>query len=161
VLSKELPGRVLLIANGDPGVVDEINVAGESVNHTRFEIKRILRNEEGRAGAALDAHSAAHVYEVPLAGAYVVTRFVGFEMFLLEIIDHVAARDGFRGLLVVFDVVGTKSRVAVQNFYVAVRDIQVTLMALRTGRGKLGKGSFARSKTNLRIRCIARRSEQK
>jgi len=40
---KELPFRVLGVANGDPGLPDDVNVTGKFVDIARFEVQRIVR----------------------------------------------------------------------------------------------------------------------
>ena len=41
----ELPLRVLGIADGDPGAVDEIDVSREAFHVPRFEVQRMIRNQ--------------------------------------------------------------------------------------------------------------------
>ena len=41
----ELPLRVLGIADGDPGAADEIDVSREAFHVPRFEVQRMIRNQ--------------------------------------------------------------------------------------------------------------------
>ena len=57
----KLPRGTRRIADGDPRVMDEIDVVGEALDFARFEIERILRNKNGGIGLALDFHGPANI----------------------------------------------------------------------------------------------------
>jgi hypothetical protein len=58
--------------------------------------------------------------------------FVGFEVLILEVVLHVAAREGFRGLIVVLDVIGAQALAGVMDINIIVRDEEIALTALWT-----------------------------
>jgi len=57
------------IANGDPGAMDEIHIAGEALDVARFEIKRVFGNQDGGIRPALDLDTATNIVEEAMAGA--------------------------------------------------------------------------------------------
>ena len=91
---------------------------------------------------ALDAYETAHVGEGAAAGADVVVGFVGFDVLIFIVEDDVAARDGFVGLVVVFDVVGAEALIAVVNVDGAFGGGDVALAGLRADRGEVGDAAF-------------------
>src|SRR5882672_4430611 len=50
----KLPGGLLGIADGDPGMFDDVDLFGEAIDLLGFEVKRIAGDEEAGIGAALD-----------------------------------------------------------------------------------------------------------
>ncbi len=119
------------IAHGDPRLVNEVEIVAKSLHQMRFEIERIIRDEQRGVGAALDFQRAADVGEGATAGAHVVVGFIGLEVLILEVVLDVAARESFRGLVVVFDVVGAQALAGVMNIDVVVGDEEIALPALR------------------------------
>src|SRR5205823_2341581 len=111
----ELPLGVLGIADGDPGAVDEIDLSREAFYLSRFEVKRIIGNQDCRIGPPLDLDVAANVVKQAVARADVVMSFSGFEVLVAVIELNVAGSGGFVGLAVVFDVVSAKTGVRVLN----------------------------------------------
>jgi hypothetical protein len=85
--------------------------------------------------------------------------FVGFEMLRFEVILHVAARESFVGLVVVFDVIGAKVLASIVNVDIIVGDEEIALPALRTLGGKLGDAALGRGAYLLRV-CGRRTQEE-
>jgi hypothetical protein len=52
--SVKLPGGLPRIADGDPRVLDDVNLLGEAVNFLGFEVERIAGDEEAGIGPALE-----------------------------------------------------------------------------------------------------------
>jgi len=71
------------IADGNPGVAHEVDIAGKTFNFFCFEIKRIARDEDGGIGAALKFDGAADVVKCAAPGADVEVGVIGFEVLLL------------------------------------------------------------------------------
>src|SRR5882724_10874249 len=126
----ELPFGMQGIANGDPGAMDEIHIAGEALDVARFEIKRIVGNQDGGIGPALDLGAAANIVEKAVAGADVVMRFVSLEVLVVIVEQNVAGGDGFEGLAVIFDMVGAKARVSIADVDITIGGGDVTAAAL-------------------------------
>src|SRR5258705_11946575 len=82
--------------------------------------------------------------------------FIGFEMLIFEVVLDVAAGESFRGLVVVFDVIGTQALAGVMDINVIVGDEQIALPALRALGGKLGDTAFGGGGTDLFGVCGAR-----
>jgi hypothetical protein len=49
----KLPGGLLRIADGDPGMLDDVDLLGEAIDFLGFEVKRVAGDEEAGIGAAL------------------------------------------------------------------------------------------------------------
>src|SRR5882762_4178882 len=75
--------------------------------------------------------------------------FIGFEMLIFEVVLDVAAGESFRGLVVVFDVIGTQALASVMDINVIVSDEEIALAALRAFGGKLGDAAFGCGWTDL------------
>ena len=75
--------------------------------------------------------------------------FIGFEMLIFEVVLDVAAGESFRGLVVVFDVIGTQALASVMDINVIVSDEEIALAALRALGGKLGDTALGRGWTDL------------
>ena len=148
------------IADGDPGAVDEVQTAGEALDVARFEVKRIVRNQDRGIGVAFDFDIATNVVEKAVAGADVVVRFVGFEVLVVVVELNVAGGDGFEGLPVEFNVVGAKTGVPVMDVDVSIGGGDVAAAALRF-RFQVGNAAFGGRKTNLLSRGAARRRSRK
>jgi hypothetical protein len=144
----ELPFRVFGIADGDPSALDEVDVAGEALDVVRFEIKRIVGNQDGGIGPAFDPDPATNIVEKAVAGADVVMHLVGVEVLVVVIKLNVSGGDGFEGLAVVFDVIGAKTRVPKVDVNVTISRGDVTAAALRF-RFQVDNTAFGGRKTNL------------
>jgi len=81
--------------------------------------------------------------------------FIGFEVLIFEVVLDVAAREGFRGLVVVFDVIGAQALAGVMDINVIVGDEQIALPALRALGGKLSDTALGRGGTDLLGLCGA------
>ncbi len=68
----ELPLGMLGIADGDPRAVDEVDISREAFDVPRFEVERIVRNQECRIGPPLDLDVAPNVVKGAVPGADVV-----------------------------------------------------------------------------------------
>jgi hypothetical protein len=64
--------------------------------------------------------------------------FIGFKVLTFKVVLYVAASEGFRGLVIVLDVIGAQALASVMNIDVIVGDEEIALPALRTLGGKLG-----------------------
>jgi hypothetical protein len=111
--------------------VNEINVAGESLDIASFEIERIVGDQDGGIGTAFNLYGAVDVVEKAVAGADVVMGFAGFDVLVVVIQLNVAGGNGFVGPDVVFDVVGAEARAAIVDVHIAVGGDDVALAALR------------------------------
>jgi hypothetical protein len=100
--------------------VDKINIPGEALDVTSFEIKRIVGNQDSGIGPAFDLDTAANVVEKAVAGADVIMRFVGIEVLIVVVELNATGGDSFKGLAVVFDVIGAETRVAEVNVHIAI-----------------------------------------
>src|SRR6267378_5106606 len=136
------------IANGDPGAVDEVHVAGEALDVSRFEIQRIVRNQDDGIRPPLDLHAPANIVENAVAGADVVVRFISFEVLVVVVELDVAGGDGFKRLAVVFDMVGAKTCVSIADVDIAVGGGDIAAAAL-CFCFQLGDAGFRRRKMNL------------
>jgi hypothetical protein len=114
-----------------------------------FEIERIVGDKEGGIGLALDLNHTANVKKRAAAIADVVVRFVRFDMLIFEIILHVAARESFRGLIVVFDMIGAKALVGVMDVDVVVGNEEIALAALGALGRKLGDAALGNGRADL------------
>ena len=130
-------------------MLDDVDVVAEGGRPGGFEVERIVGDEDGGIGAALDLEEAANFFESAAAGGDVVVGFVGFEMLSVEIEEDVAAGDDFGGGVVVFDVIGTEAHAAVGDVHVVVGDVQVADAALRTAGGDFGDAAFDGGRANL------------
>jgi hypothetical protein len=70
-------------------------------------------------------------------------------MLIFVIVLHVPAREGFRGLVVVFDVIGAETLAGVADVHVVVGDEQITLAALRALCRKLGYAALRHWRADL------------
>src|SRR5207245_8122029 len=118
------------------------NVAGEALDVSCFEKKRIAGNQDGRIGAALDLYRAVNVVKKAVTCADVVMRFAGFQMLVVVVELYVAVRGGFVRLAVVFHVVGAKTGVRVMDVHIAVRSDDLAFATLRF-RFQIGDSSPA------------------
>src|SRR4029077_19489903 len=75
--------------------------------------------------------------------------FVGFEVLIVEIILHVAARKGFGGLVVVFDVIGAEALAGIADIDVVIGDEEIALVALGSLGGKLGDTTLGGGRADL------------
>jgi hypothetical protein len=139
--------------------VNEVEIVAKSLHQMRFEIERIIRDEQRGIRPALDFQRAADVGEGATAGAHVVMGFIGFEMLIFEVVLDVAAGESFRGLVVVFDVIGAQALAGVMDINVIVGDEQIALPALRALGGKLGDTALSRGGTDLLGLCHVRVGE--
>jgi hypothetical protein len=62
--------------------------------------------------------------------------FISFEMLIFEVVSGVAARERFRGLVVVLDVIGAQPLPGVMDVDVIVGDEEIALAPLRALGGK-------------------------
>jgi hypothetical protein len=129
--------------------VNYVEVVAESFDLAGFEIKRIVGDEDGGIGAALDFDGAANAEESAAAGADIVVRFVGFEVLILVVVLNVAAGEGFGSLVIVFDVIGAEALFAIVNVHVVVGDEEITFAALRAGGGEFRDAAFDGGRANL------------
>ncbi len=132
VLREKLPARMFRIADGDPGRGQDVEVGVVLLDVFRFEIERIVGDEDGGIRFPLDADESAYVGEGAAAGADVVMGFVGFDVLIFVVVDDVAAREGFVGLVVVLHVVGAEALISVMNVDGAIGGGDVALAGLRT-----------------------------
>ena len=65
----KLPGRFVRIADGEPGVVDDVVGGREALDFLGFEIKRVLGDEDRWIGPAFQFDGAMNVLEGAMAGA--------------------------------------------------------------------------------------------
>ena len=128
--------------------MDQIHIAGEAFDVARFKIERIVGNQDGGIGTALDLDSAVNIVEKAVAGADVVMRFVSVEVLVVVVKLNVAGGDSFEGLAVVFDVVGTKTRVSIADVDIAIGGGDIAAPALRFCF-ELGDAGLQRRKMNL------------
>jgi hypothetical protein len=70
-------------------------------------------------------------------------------MLIFEVVLDVAAGKSFRGLVVVFDVIGTQALAGVMDINVIVGDEEIALPALRTLCRKLGDTALVRGRADL------------
>src|SRR6266851_441189 len=61
----ELPLGMLRVADGDPGFTNEVDIAGKAFHFAGLEVERILGQQEGGIGAALDLHGAVEIERRP------------------------------------------------------------------------------------------------
>ena len=83
--SVELPYRMFGLADGNPGMANEVHVARKAFHLLRFEIERVLRDQDERIRPALDFHRSMNIAEPALTGADVIVRFVSFEMLVVVV----------------------------------------------------------------------------
>src|SRR5450755_3638620 len=107
-------------ANRDPRAGQKILIVVEFLDVARFEVQRIVGDQNAGIRAPLDFDGAANVEEGAPAGADVIVGFAGFQVLIFVVEDYVAARDGFVALLVVFHVIGLKALVGVVNVHRAI-----------------------------------------
>jgi hypothetical protein len=81
--------------------------------------------------------------------------FIGFKVLTFKVVLYVAASEGFRGLVIVLDVIGAQALASVMNIDVIVGDEEIALPALRTLGGKLGDTAFGRGRAGLLGLCGA------
>jgi len=94
-------------------------------------------------------HRTANVAKRAAAGADVVMGFLGFEVLIFEVVSHVAARESFRGLIVVLDVISAQALAGVVDIDVVVGDKEIALAALRAVRRKLGDAALGSGPADL------------
>jgi hypothetical protein len=70
-------------------------------------------------------------------------------MLIFEIILHMAARESFRGLVVVFDMIGAKALAGVVNVNVVIGDEEIALAALGALSRKLGHAALGNGRADL------------
>ena len=128
--------------------MDEVHVAGEALDVSRFEIQRIVRNQDSGIRPPLDLDAPANIVENAVAGADVVVRFISFEVLVVVVELDVAGGDSFERLAVVFDVVGTKTCVSIADVDIAVGGGDIAAAAL-CFCFQLGDAGFRRRETNL------------
>jgi hypothetical protein len=144
----KLPLRPRRIADSDPRAADQINVARKALDFAGFEIERILGNKNRGIGLTFDFHGPTNIVKKAVAGADVVVRFVGFEMFVVVVQQDVASGDGFVVSIVVFDVVGPETRASIVNVHVAVSGGDFALAGL-CFRFEVGDAAFAGRRPSL------------
>jgi len=81
--------------------------------------------------------------------------FIGFKVLIFEVVLYVAASEGFRGLVIVLNVIGAQALASVMNIDVIVGDEEIALPALRTLGGKLGDTALGRGRAGLLGLCGA------
>src|ERR1700675_477974 len=99
--------------------------------------------------------------ENAVTALHVVVRFVLFRSLILKIELHVAPRERFGGLFVVFHVIRSQSRIAVANIDIIVGDIQITATALRGTRRKISHAAGFKWEMRLLRRRRSCRSRSK
>lgn len=154
VCGEELPTGMFGIANGDPCFADHIDVFAKPLDFFAIEIQRVFRDEDGGIGFSDDFHRAMHVMEETVAGADVVMRVVSIEMLIFEVVFHVAGGDDLGSRVIVLNVVGGKTGVAIDDHDVVVREVQVALAALRTAGRDFGELAFGVGEVGLLWRSI-------
>ena len=140
--SVKLPLGAVRVADGDPGLANNVDVVSKFFDLVSFEVERIVAGKDGGIGLALDLNRAANVEKRAAAGADVIVRFIRFEMLIFEIILHVATCEGFVSVIVVFDVIGAKTLPGVVDIDIVIGDEEIALVALRALGGKLGDAAF-------------------
>jgi len=126
------------VTNGDPRPVNNVEVVSKPLHQASFEIERIISNEDSGIWLALNFYRAVNVDERAAAGANVILSFLGFEVLIFEVVSYVAARESFRGLIVVLDVVSAQALAGVVDVDIVVGDEEITLAALRAVRREFG-----------------------
>src|ERR1700719_5355013 len=117
------------VANGDPCLLNNVEVASESFYLAGFEIKRVIGDEDGGIWAALDLNGAADAEEGAATGADVIVSFVGFQVLVLVVVQDVAAGESFGGLVIVFDMIGAEALLAIVDVHVVVGDEEIAFAA--------------------------------
>jgi len=145
----KLPGGFLGIADGDPGMLDDVDLFGEAIDFLGFEIERIFGDKKARIGAALQLQEPADFFKSATASGNVVVGFVGFEMLRFKIEDDVAAGEDLGSGVIVLDVIGAEAHATVGDVHVVVGDVQTADSALRTARGDFGDAAGGRLDGNL------------
>src|SRR5579872_2907028 len=97
---KKFPRRMLRIAHGKLPVFDEVVVLRDTLYLASFERERIISDQQRRVRLPLDPDMSMNVEERTFAGGQIVMRFIAFQMLIVVVELHVAARDGFVGILV-------------------------------------------------------------
>src|SRR6267143_6959432 len=128
--------------------MDEIHIAGKALDVACFEIKRIVGNQDGGIGPALDLDTAPNIVEKAMAGADIVMRFVSLQVLVVIVEQNVAGGDGFEGLAVIFDVIGAKARVSIADVDITIGGGDVAPAALRSCF-QLGDAGLRRRQMNL------------
>src|ERR1700739_3802333 len=59
----KLPRGFLWIADGEPGMLEDVDLFGEAVDFLGFEVKRIAGNEEAGIGAPLELQESTDFLE--------------------------------------------------------------------------------------------------
>ena len=144
----KLPLRPLRIADGHPGASNDVKALVHALDFFRFEVERIVRDEQAAVGTPLDLHRAANLLENAMARAHVVGRLVTIEMLIRVVELDVAARNRFFRLFIEFHVVGAQPRALISDVHIAVGDKQIAAPALRHCR-EIYDAAFAGGKTGL------------
>src|SRR5260370_8847999 len=101
----ELPLGVSRVADGNPGAVDEVDVAREAFDVPCLKVERTIGNQQRGIRPPLDFDVAANVVKAAMTGADVELSFVGFEVLAVVIELPMAAGGRFLAFAVVFDVI--------------------------------------------------------
>ena len=126
---------MLGVANGDPGLADDVNVTRKFVDIARFEVQRIVCQEDKRIRPTRDFDVAANLVEFAGRCAQVVLSLRRFNVLIVVVERDMAGGGGFVGAVVVFDVVRAERDFAILDEDVLIGDKEVALLFLRTVGG--------------------------
>ena len=141
------------IANGNPGLLHEIQVAGKTFHRTRLKIQRVVRDQHLIIRLAHNLERAMDILKDPVPRADVVMRFRGFQMFAAVVQLHVPGGGGLVGFVVVLHVVRAEPRVGVANVHISFRRGHVALARLRFGF-EFSHRALCRRRVNLLGRSV-------
>src|SRR4029077_11058644 len=145
----KLPLGVAGVAHSDPRLMNNVKVISKPFHHASFKIERIVGNEDSGIWLALDFHPAGGVEKRAASSADVVVGFLGFEVLIFEVVSYVAARERFRGLIVVLDVIGAQALAGVVDVDIVVGDKEIARTALRAVRREFGDTAFGSGPVDL------------
>src|SRR5215813_372628 len=158
---KELPFRMLRVANSDPCLPHDVNVTRELVHVARFEVQGVLGGENHGIWLARNLDVPVNLVEFARSCAQVVLRLAGLNMLGVIVEDDVACSSGFVVFVVVFDVIGAERDLSVLNQNILISDEKVALLFLRAVRRNFYDFALSGGQTNELCANRGRRGEPK
>ncbi len=137
------------IADGEPGVADDVNIGGNALHFASLEVERVLGDQERGIGAAFELYRAVNVAKGAAPRGNIENGIVALEMLIFKVEENVPVDRCLGGGVVVLGVVGSQAHAGIGDVHVAIGDKEVALSLLRAAGGDLRDAAGRSGQTDL------------
>src|SRR5271157_676273 len=147
--SIKLPGGMRGIADGEPGVANDVEVGGKALDFASFKVQRVLRYQEGGVGVALEFYGAVDVVENAVFRGDIENGIVALEMLVFKVEDNVPVDRCLGSGVVVLGVVGAQAHAGIGDVHITIGDKEVAFSLLRAAGGDFRDAAGRSGETDL------------